>query len=110
MIKKLKPFRNRIAVRTIELCETIHIPDGLEDYDGVRFYCCWYGQLLGHFTIWNDHRPVESSELLEEIVAKLWKQLSRQLFSEYNFSGNPYQQDAKQFVINYLKTLLENEN
>lgn len=92
----------RIAVRKLELCETISAPQAVEDYEGVRFYCTLHGQVLGHFTIWNNYRSIGREWLLTEIIRNHAPLLNQLILGQSNKSTDSAKSAIEQLITQYL--------
>ncbi len=71
----------QVTVRILELCGPLHLPTGLQDYDGVRLYYSICGQIKGYTTIWNSHKALARKNFRYPDDFGAWLLLSNALFS-----------------------------
>lgn len=71
----------QVTVRVIELCGPLQLPEGLAEYDGVRFYCSVQNQIKGYVTIWNPYKANLVKEYNYPADFGSWLVLSSALFS-----------------------------
>ena len=71
----------QVTVRVVELCGPLHLPTGLQEYDGVRLYYSIKGQIKGYTTIWNSHKGLARKNFRYPADFGQWLLLSNALFS-----------------------------
>ncbi len=69
--KRISKPRDAVAVRTVDLAQTLPALTDVTDYAQVRVFVTWNDRLLGSADIPNYHQPVSATRLRQAIVDQL---------------------------------------
>jgi hypothetical protein len=56
-----------LKVARLELSQPLQPPETYDGYEGVRFFCFHYGELLGYFTVWHYGRDITLFEVKDKL-------------------------------------------